>query len=248
VNDRGKPGEDSIPIHKAWHCIAKLLFPQESVRWLTRHDRWLIDRYRLPVSRNTVFDDFDDRIPAPNELIAEVDRAYFRWSLEEEVNQWFTERGFDVSDLFKSIPKHLFEAAFQAEFGQLPFEPVKPVVKGAAKAKPRKPKQPRKRNKTDDALVAAPSKEPAPTKASKPESGAKPRREPSFEQAARNTAIQHRLINGVRPGSNVTWLRFCYAVRCDVDPDAPKNSKIKRGLTDDRITRVTRMMMKRLGI
>ena len=91
----------------------------------------------------------------------------------------------------------------------------------------------------------APGKEPAPTKTLKPDTGTKPSRKPSFIQAARDAAIQHRLINRVRPGSTVQWDRFCHAVRCDcgVYTDDPK--KIPRGLTDDRIARVTRLMMER---
>jgi len=84
-----------------------------------------------------------------------------------------------------------------------------------------------------------------PTEASKPAGGTKPDRNPSFIQAARDAAIQHRLINRVRPGKTVQWDRFCHAVRadCGVYTDDPK--KIPRGLTDDRITRVTRLMMER---
>jgi len=147
VNDRpGKPDEDSIPTLTAWHRVAKMLFPEEPVRCLTKRDDWLIDRYYPPARRNTALDVFDDRIPAPKELIAEVDRAYFRQSLQNEVDEWFKRRGFDPDGL--TIPKHPFEAVFQADFGQLPPEPVKPLVeKGAAKAKPRKPTTPAKKPK-----------------------------------------------------------------------------------------------------
>jgi hypothetical protein len=84
-----------------------------------------------------------------------------------------------------------------------------------------------------------------PAKASKPDSGIKTSRKPSPAQAARAAAIQHRLINGVHPGRNVQWDRFCHRVRadCGVYTDDPK--KIPRGLTDDRITRITRVLMKR---
>jgi hypothetical protein len=93
--------------------------------------------------------------------------------------------------------------------------------------------------------LAAPPPPRPPTKTPKPAGSAKPAREPSFEQAARDAAIQHRLNNGVVPGSTVQWDRFCHRVRadCGVYTDDPK--KIPRGLTDDRITRITRMLMKR---
>jgi hypothetical protein len=141
VNDRGKPGEDSFPTLKAWHRVAKMRFPEEPVRWLTEHDRWLIKLYRLTPRREfPVLDDLDDdRTLAPKELFAEVDRAYFRLSLQNEVDEWFVRRGFDPDA--PTIPKHLFEVAFQAEFGQLPPEPVKPPEKY-------------KRYLTDDPLVA----------------------------------------------------------------------------------------------
>jgi hypothetical protein len=81
--------------------------------------------------------------------------------------------------------------------------------------------------------------------ASKAAGGTKLRREPSFIEAARDAAIRHRLINGVHPGRNVQWARFCHRVRadCGVYTDDPK--KIPRGLSDDRITRITRVLMKR---
>ena len=118
-----------------------MLFPHEPVRALTERDHWLINRYRLPPRRGTDYFNAldDDRIPAPNELFAEVDRAYFRQSLQNAVDEWFIRRGFDPEG--PTISKHLFEAAFQAEFGQLPPEPVKPVEKY-------------KRYPGDDALVA----------------------------------------------------------------------------------------------
>jgi hypothetical protein len=118
-----------------------MLFPDESVRACTKRDSWLINRYCLFTNDRHYPRGLFDRPKtfAPNQLIAEVDRAYFRLSLMERVNQWFEERGFDV--LQPTISKHLFEAAVQAEFGQLPPEPVKPLEKY-------------KRNTKDDALVA----------------------------------------------------------------------------------------------
>ncbi|MFZ2079179.1 MAG: hypothetical protein WAV38_21530 [Xanthobacteraceae bacterium] len=139
MNDRGKPDEDSIPTLTAWHCVAKMLFPEERVRWLTERDRWLVNRYRLSDGMYfPVHNLDDDRILAPNELIAEVDRAYFRQSLQNAVDEWFIRRGFDPEG--PTISKHSFEAAFQAEFGQLPPEPVKPLAQY-------------KRYTTDDVLV-----------------------------------------------------------------------------------------------
>jgi len=92
-----------------------MLFPHEPVRALTERDHWLINRYRLPARRDSdgmlyfpVLDDLDDnRILAPNELIAEVDRAYFRLSLQNEVDEWFTRRGFDPEQ--RTISKEEFE-------------------------------------------------------------------------------------------------------------------------------------------
>jgi hypothetical protein len=140
VNDRGKPDEDSIPTLKAWHHVAKMLFPEEPVRCLTKRDDWLIDHYYLP--QHFPYGHFDDdcRVSAPKELIAEVDRAYFRRSLQNAVDEWFKRRGFDPDG--PTILKQLFEAAVQADFGQPPPEPVKPIEKGVAKAKPRKPTKP----------------------------------------------------------------------------------------------------------
>ena len=164
VNDRGgKPDKHSIPRNDAWDHVAKMLFPDhELVRTFVR-DRWLIDRYCPPnnppneiilknqpasllpggityisgmVSQGRtgfapVYQDSGKIFP-PKKLIAKVDRAYFRQSLREDVHRWFARHGFDRAQ--RTIPKHLFEAAVQAEFGQLLPEPVKPA--------------------TDDALVA----------------------------------------------------------------------------------------------
>jgi hypothetical protein len=127
-----------------------MLFPDEPVRTITKRDAWLINRYPpnnilkhvpaslLPGGVTYVAGMLSN--PVPNALIAEVDRAHFRLSLRNEVYEWFERRGFDLTR--RTIPKHLFEAAVQAEFGQLPAEPVKSVDKGAAKAKPRKPTAP----------------------------------------------------------------------------------------------------------
>jgi hypothetical protein len=143
--------------------------PEEPVRYLTKRDRWLIDCYRLPTRCTIdgtyfpVLDDLNDnRILAPNELIADVDRAYFRHSLQNEVDEWFKRRGFDPDG--PTISKHPFEAAFQAEFGQLLPEPAKPLESASAaplKTKKLKTKKRAatkkpwayKRNTTDDALV-----------------------------------------------------------------------------------------------
>jgi hypothetical protein len=148
-NRRGEPDNYSIPTNDARDLVAKMLFPDEPVRAITKRDAWLIDRYRLSIDPHYL-DHYrlsDSRHRglfgrsknfAPNELIAEVHQAYFRLSLQEEVGDWFERRGFDLTQ--RTIPKHLFEAAVQAEFGQLPPEPVKPLEKY-------------KRNTTDDALV-----------------------------------------------------------------------------------------------
>jgi hypothetical protein len=130
-----------------------MLFPEEPVRCLTKRDDWLISRYLDPAPVDGMdyrVLGFDDRISAPKELIAEVDRAYFRQSLQNTVDEWFKRRGFDPDG--PTIPKHPFEAAFQAEFGQLPPEPVKrPDQLPPESVKP--PKK-YKRYLTDDPLVA----------------------------------------------------------------------------------------------
>jgi hypothetical protein len=89
-----------------------------------------------------------------------------------------------------------------------------------------------------------------PTKASKPDSGAKPSRKPSSAQVDRDAAIKRLLDNGDRPPSNVTWPRFCQTVRVEGDGfiGDPKNEKYKRGFTDDTIEDVTRELMKSLAL
>jgi hypothetical protein len=87
-----------------------------------------------------------------------------------------------------------------------------------------------------------------PAKVSKPDSGAKRSRTPSPEQVARDAAIRRLLDNGDRPPSNVTWPRFCQAVRVAGDGfiGDPKDEKYKRGFTDDTIEDMTRKLMKLL--
>jgi len=170
---RGKPDNHSISRTDAWDYVNKLLFPDHELVKTYPRDRWLMDRYRPPndsglrhqpasllpggityisgmVSRGTGFAPVTG---TPKELIAEVDQAYFRQSLREDVHRWFARRDFDPKQ--RTIPKHLFDAAVQVDFGRLPPEHVKSIEKGATKAKPRKRKQPymHKRFPKDDALV-----------------------------------------------------------------------------------------------
>jgi hypothetical protein len=65
-------------------------------------------------------------------------------------------------------------------------------------------------------------------------------------RVARDTAIKNRLDNGERPGETVEWKKFSAQIRkdCDAFIGDPKYEKHKRGFTDDRITRVTRNLMK----
>jgi len=56
--------------------------------------------------------------------------------------------------------------------------------------------------------VSPPADQRRPTKASKPDSGAKPSRKPSSAQVARNAAIQNRLDNGEYPDTE-GWKKFC---------------------------------------
>ena len=105
---RGEPDNHSISTNDAWDLVAKMLFPDDPVRRITEHDVWLIDSYRLysdSYSRDRNYLDHYrlsvDRLRAPKssppkELIVEVNRAYFRLSLMERVNQWFEDKGFDI--------------------------------------------------------------------------------------------------------------------------------------------------------
>jgi hypothetical protein len=122
VNDR-RPNNHSIPTADAWDRIAKLLFPDEPVRAPTQHDSSLIDRFHFPGDMNR-YRGFGGgcKTFGPPELILQVDRAYVRLSMVLRVNQWFEEKGFDTDQ--PTLPKHQFEAAVKAEFGQLPSEPA----------------------------------------------------------------------------------------------------------------------------
>jgi hypothetical protein len=110
-----------------------MLFPDKPVvSKITDLDAILIDRYHPPHDMHYSGLGVGHKTIAPNELIAQVYRAYSRLLRRDKVYQWFEERDFDLGQ--PTISKHLFEAAVRAEFGQLPAEPVKPA--------------------TDDALVA----------------------------------------------------------------------------------------------
>jgi hypothetical protein len=90
-----------------------------------------------------------------------------------------------------------------------------------------------------------------PTKASKPDNGAKPSRKPSSAQVARDAAIQRRLLdNGDRPPDNVTWPKFCQTIRVEGGGfiGDPKDEKYQRGFSDDTIEEVTRELMKSLAL
>jgi hypothetical protein len=98
-----------------------MLFPADDLVRTFPRDCWLIDRYRppsdsglknqpasmLPGGITYISDDL--RKTAPKELIAEIDQAYFRQSLREEVNLWFTRCGFNRKQ--RTISKKDFEAA-----------------------------------------------------------------------------------------------------------------------------------------
>jgi hypothetical protein len=63
-----------------------------------------------------------------------------------------------------------------------------------------------------------------------------------FEALRRDTAIRKRLENGERPGSIVTWDRFCDAIRDDCEgwKGDPKRREPKRGYSDRTIKRACR--------
>jgi hypothetical protein len=157
VNDRRRKTDKppiSISTNDAWFHYAKLRFPDEKVWGITERDRWLINHYRNPAQTGNDEDSFYavvdgsvtsiGRAYAPKKLEGEVDRAYYRYSVQQEIDAWFEAKGFDLSQ--PTIPKHLFEAAVQAEFGQSakaeqpPPEPTKALEKY-------------KRYPEDDALV-----------------------------------------------------------------------------------------------
>jgi hypothetical protein len=88
--------------------------------------------------------------------------------------------------------------------------------------------------KTEDSRPVAAQR--PPTKAAKPGSRA----------AGRDAAIQARLDNGERPGSKVTWKKWCDLIRTDcgaVVVDVKKR-KFERGFSDDYIEEVTHQKMK----
>jgi hypothetical protein len=79
-----------------------------------------------------------------------------------------------------------------------------------------------------------------PTKAAKPDRGAKPHRRSAIVKV-----IQARLDKNERPGSDVPWGKFCQKIRIDGDAfiGDPKDENYKRGFTDKHIERVTRKLM-----
>jgi hypothetical protein len=91
-----------ISTDKTWDRVAEMLFPNEPVRGLTERDAWLVNRYRDPAPSEAEYlvHPFDSRAAPPKELIAEIDRAYFRLSLQQKVEAWFEAEGFDVSSDF----------------------------------------------------------------------------------------------------------------------------------------------------
>jgi hypothetical protein len=102
---------DSIPIDRAWKRVAKILCPGEPVTEITERDAWLINSYRSPAD---VSDWWTPGMPvaAPPELRAEVDRAYFRFSLQQRIEAWFEDEGFDLSKA--SLPRNTFEVRIKS--------------------------------------------------------------------------------------------------------------------------------------
>jgi hypothetical protein len=102
---------DFISRREAWNRIANILFPDEEVTSVTERDAWLIGRY-LPPGQDVssqrdpwLIRRYWPSVPevlflgkqAPEALCAEVDRAYYRLSLEERIAAWFQAEGFDLS-------------------------------------------------------------------------------------------------------------------------------------------------------
>jgi hypothetical protein len=88
------PLGEFIPFGEAWARVGKMLCPDEKITQCTARDDWLINRYSDP-SKSIVFPGDDDGpSPAPAQLVSEVDRAYFRRSLEEFIVAWFQAAGF----------------------------------------------------------------------------------------------------------------------------------------------------------
>jgi hypothetical protein len=222
--------KDVFPLepNKALQCLTALArqWPSMPVlKWGVHSKRWGI----LPLEAISVSVGID---PATGiDTLGIRDTRYFHPALDEPAE--FYARSTDIADiesaeLLRGGDKVMVESDYD------PIAKFEQEIAGQPRTPPRLyPASP------------APDKEPVPTKASKLDSGAKPAREPSFEQAARDAAIQHRLNNGVVPGSTVQWNRFCHRVRADCGVYTEDPKKIPRGLTDDRITRITRMLMKR---
>lgn len=79
------------------------------------------------------------KIFPPKELITEVDQAYFRRSLREEVKLWFTRHGFDLEQ--RTISKQDFEAALAKPsarlVGKLKSEDIAKFVKDYLDSEPK---------------------------------------------------------------------------------------------------------------
>jgi len=118
------------------------MFPSEPLTWVTARDAWLVNRYLSPREDAVYYPDGDDRRYPPKELIAEVDRAYFHLSLQDDVDQWFTDRDIDISG--PTIPKLPFFDLARKEFGR----PERP------KSVPAELPKKGMRYPTDDDLVA----------------------------------------------------------------------------------------------
>ncbi len=117
-----------IPIWKAWLDAAKVLLTDYEE--LTERDDYLIARYQDPSQpQPSIRDSFivrdcssfvefaeDQRQPAPRELVAEVNSAYFRLEQHNTVEAWFKAAGWDLPRA--TVPKEEFEkrlADYRAE-------------------------------------------------------------------------------------------------------------------------------------
>ena len=88
-----------------------MLFSNDYER-LTEHDAWLINRYRNPMMKNLPASLLPGGITyisgmtqgrwqpsqpfVPEQLIAELDRAYFRLAQQDKITAWFEAKGFDL--------------------------------------------------------------------------------------------------------------------------------------------------------
>ena len=137
---------ETISLKQAREMVGTAIYGDAWIDQLTQRERWLLDRYINKPSEGLVVEKSalyqldglrnTDTHNAPPALQSEIDQAKdreeWRQSQRTRVSDWFVQHGMDVRFrrekgfliIPRSVEKHLFVRAFEADFASEPSKPT----------------------------------------------------------------------------------------------------------------------------